>query len=125
MITLWHNPRCSKSRAALDLLEQEGYCVSVRRYLEHAPDAAELRRLIQMLDLRAIDMMRTTEPEFTAMGLCVRDDPETLIAAMADRPRLIERPIAIAGDAAIIGRPPERVLELASAQSRADRSSAG
>ncbi|MDR9484978.1 MAG: arsenate reductase (glutaredoxin) [Sediminimonas sp.] len=115
MITLWHNPRCSKSRAALKLLEDAGHRVNLRRYLEDAPDQAELRALIGMLGLQPIDMMRVKEPEFTAMGLSASDDANTLIAAMAARPKLIERPIAIAGGAAVIGRPPERVLDVAPA----------
>mgnify|MGYP006292030693 CR=1 FL=1 len=112
MITLWHNPRCSKSRAALQLLQQRGHAVQTRRYLDDAPDAAELRALRDMLGLRAIDMMRPREPDFANLGLSRDDDDARLIAAMAARPRLIERPVAIAGHRAVIGRPPERVLDI-------------
>lgn len=115
MITLWHNPRCSKSRAALKLLEDAGLQINVRRYLDDAPDQAELRGLIGILGVRAIDMMRVKEPEFAAMGLSESDNDDTLIAAMSARPKLIERPIAITSDTAVIGRPPERVLDIAPA----------
>lgn len=113
MITLYHNPRCSKSRAALELLQARGAAPTVVPYLETPPDAATLRRLLRQLGLSARDLLRRGEEEYRRLGL---DDPsldeEALIAAMVAHPRLIERPIAVAGDRAVIGRPPERVLEL-------------
>ncbi len=111
MITLWHNPRCSKSRAALALLEERGP-VEVRRYLEDAPDEAELRRVHALLGRPAIEMVRVKEREFKAAGLTQDAGDAALFAAMAAHPRLIERPVAIAGDRAVIGRPPEAVLDL-------------
>nr|WP_256474197.1 arsenate reductase (glutaredoxin) [Lutimaribacter sp. EGI FJ00013] len=108
---LWHNPRCSKSRAALALLEERGP-VELRRYLEDAPDEAELRRVHALLDRPVIEMVRRKEPEFKAAGLCPEADDAALFAAMAAHPKLIERPIAITGDRAVIGRPPEAVLDL-------------
>ena len=112
MITIWHNPRCSKSRAALALLEARGAELTVRRYLEDRPDLAELEAARAMLGLRAIEMMRTGEPAFRAMGLSKDDDDATLLAAMAAEPKLIERAVVFAGGRAVIARPPERALEL-------------
>lgn len=113
MITLYHNPRCSKSRQALELLEARGEAPAVVRYLETPPDAATLRGLLKALGLPARALLRTGEDEYAALGL---DDPtlgdEALIAAMVAHPRLIERPIAIRDGRAVIGRPPETVLEL-------------
>ena len=112
MITIWHNPRCSKSRQALALLEGRGEEVQVRRYLDDAPNADELRLTRDTLGLRAIEMMRTGEAVFKELGLSKSDDDETLIAAMAANPKLIERPVVFAKGQARIGRPPEKVLEI-------------
>ncbi|WP_306155660.1 arsenate reductase (glutaredoxin) [Roseovarius sp. MMSF_3281] len=112
MITIWHNPRCSKSRQALALLEERGAQVQVRRYLDDAPSAGELRLTRDTLNLRAIEMMRTGEAAFKELGLSKSDDDETLIAAMAANPKLIERPVVFANGQARIGRPPEKVLEI-------------
>ncbi|NNE52729.1 MAG: arsenate reductase (glutaredoxin) [Sulfitobacter sp.] len=112
MITLWHNPRCSKSRQALALIEASGTLVTVRRYLEDSPDAAEITAALAALGIPAIEMMRRGEKAFTQAGLSTSDDEATLVAAMVAHPILIERPIAFAGDRAVIGRPPEEVQEL-------------
>lgn len=109
---LWHNPRCSKSREALALLEARGADLRVRRYLEDAPSLDELRSAQAALGLSAIEMMRPKEAAFREMGLSRDADDETLLRAMAEQPKLIERPVLLAGDRAVIGRPPERVLEL-------------
>ncbi|MFA7665396.1 MAG: arsenate reductase (glutaredoxin) [Burkholderiaceae bacterium] len=110
---LYHNPRCSKSRAALELLSQRGVEPEIIRYLDTPPDADALRRLLAQLGLRARALLRTGEDEYKTLKL---DDPalddEALIAAMAAHPRLIERPVFVRGERAVIGRPPERVLEL-------------
>ena len=110
---LYHNPRCSKSRAALELLSQRGVEPEIIRYLDTPPDADALRRLLAQLGLRARALLRTREDEYKTLKL---DDPalddEALIAAMAAHPRLIERPVFVRGERAVIGRPPERVLEL-------------
>ena len=111
-LTLWHNPRCSKSRQALALLEERGVAVTVRRYLEDSPDAAEIRALRDKLGLPVIEMMRMQEPDFKAAGLGRDSDEDDLIAAMAATPKLIERPVLISEARAVIGRPPERVLDL-------------
>ena len=109
---LWHNPRCSKSRAALALLEEQGVAVEIRKYLDDAPSLDDLKTAQKALGLTAIDMMRPQEPEFKAMGLSKSDNDAKLLQAMAQTPKLIERPIAFAKDKAVIGRPPERVLDL-------------
>lgn len=113
MATLYHNPRCSKSRAALALLEATGLEIEVVRYLESPPDAAQLKSVLDLLGLTPRELLRTGEAEYAELGLgeaAVSDD--ALIAAMSAHPKLIERPIFVHGDAAVIGRPPERVLEL-------------
>jgi arsenate reductase len=113
MITLYHNPRCSKSRAALELLESRGVTPTVVRYLDSPPDAATLKRLLQALGLGARALLRTGESEYGELGLDNASlSDEQLIAAMVAHPRLIERPVAFDGRRAVIGRPPERVLEL-------------
>ena len=113
MITYWHNPRCSKSRAGLALLEDNGAQVDLRLYLTNAPSADEIAAARKALGQPpVIEMMRTGEKLFKELGLSKTDDDATLQAAMAANPILIERPLAISGDRAVIGRPPERVLEL-------------
>ena len=112
MITYWHNPRCSKSRTGLALLEEKGAQVEVRKYLEDAPSTDEIRATLARLGLPAIDMMRTGEKQFKELGVTKTSDEDTLIAAMADHPILIERPIGISGDKAAIGRPTENLLDL-------------
>lgn len=112
MITLWHNPRCSKSRQARDLLIRAGHDPVIRLYLKNPPDEAELRAAQIALGLPAIAMMRPGEAVFKEMGLRKTDPEDRLIAAMAANPILIERPILFSGARAIIGRPPEAVLNL-------------
>lgn len=111
MITIWHNPRCSKSRQTLALIEDKGD-VSIRKYLEDAPSADDIRAARDLLGIKAIDMMRPKEAAFKEMSLAKTDDDETLIAAMATNPKLIERPIVFANGKAALGRPPESVLAL-------------
>ncbi|MFK3647629.1 arsenate reductase (glutaredoxin) [Lysobacter enzymogenes] len=110
---LYHNPRCSKSRGALELLRERGIEPEVIAYLETPPDAAQLRELLGLLGVDARALLRTGEDEYRQLGL---DDAalgeDALIAAMAAHPRLIERPLFVHGGRAVIGRPPERVLEL-------------
>ncbi|TDE41014.1 arsenate reductase (glutaredoxin) [Antarcticimicrobium sediminis] len=113
MIEYWHNPRCSKSRQALALLQERGAEIQVRRYLEDAPSAAELAAARAALGMPpVIEMMRPGEALFKDLGLSKSDDDARLMAAMADHPILIERPLAISGNRAVIGRPPEKVLQL-------------
>lgn len=112
-LTVYHNPRCSKSRQTLALLEQKGIEPRIIEYLNTPPDAGEIRKVLGKLGISARQLLRTGEPEYRALGL---DDEnlgeDELIAAMAACPRLIQRPIVIKGDCARIGRPPEAVLEI-------------
>ncbi|MFG6498255.1 arsenate reductase (glutaredoxin) [Sulfitobacter sp. 1A13191] len=112
MITLWHNPRCSKSRQTLALIEAAGVEVTLRRYLEDAPTRDEVIAARDALGLPAIKMMRTGEKLFKELGLTKDSPEEALIDAMAAHPILIERPIAFSTGRAVIGRPPEAVQAL-------------
>lgn len=114
-ITLLHNPRCSKSRQALALLEERGASVTVRRYLEAPLDEAELRGLIERLDAPLTALVRTKEAEWKALEAADAGDLEQVVAALLAHPRLLERPIADDGRRAVIGRPPEQVLDLLNA----------
>lgn len=112
-LTLYHNPRCSKSRGALELLEERGLSPTLMRYLETPPNAAQLRDLLGKLGISARSLLRTGEDDYKTLNLAdVSLSDEQLIAAMAAHPKLIERPILIVGDKAVIGRPPEKVLEI-------------
>jgi len=109
----YHNPRCSKSRQALALLQQCGIVPEIVLYLETPPDAAALRCLLGQLDIPARALLRTGEEAYAALGLGnPAVDEDALVEAMAAHPRLIERPIFVRGPRAVIGRPPERVLDL-------------
>ena len=112
-ISIFHNPRCSKSRSALELLEARGIQPEIVRYLETPPSAAELKALLGKLGIGALQLLRTGEDEYKELDLAnpaLSDDQ--LIDAMARHPKLIERPIVIVGDKAVVGRPPEKVLEI-------------
>lgn len=111
-VVIWHNPRCSKSRQALALVEDRGITPTVRKYLEDPPSEAEIRAALVALGLRPIEAMRTKEADFTALGLTGDTDDATLIRAMAEVPKLIERPIVFKGGKARLGRPPEAVLDI-------------
>ncbi|SDS72871.1 arsenate reductase [Halopseudomonas xinjiangensis] len=112
-VRIYHNPRCSKSRQALALLEERGLEVEVIAYMETPPDNATLSELLKQLDLSARDLMRRNEDIYKELNL---DNPELseaqLVQAMVDYPKLIERPIVVADGKAIVARPPERVEEL-------------
>ena len=112
-LILYHNPRCSKSRSALELLEQRGLSPSVIRYLETPPSAAELKQILAKLGISPRQLLRSGEEEYKTLNLA---DPTLtdgqIIDAMVAHPKLIERPILVAGDVAVIGRPPEKVLEI-------------
>lgn len=113
-ISLYHNPRCSKSRAALALLREAGIEPILIDYIHAPPSLETLAHLAQLLKLPPRAMLRTTETEYKMLKLAQPDLPEgILLAAMHQHPRLLERPIAVLDDKrAVIGRPPERVLEL-------------
>lgn len=112
---IYHNPQCSKSRQTLQILQQHGDQPEVIEYLKTPPDIATLKEILNMLGVDARALLRTKEAEFKTAGL---DNPElseeAILAAMVKYPRLIERPIVIVGNKAIIGRPPEKVLDLLS-----------
>jgi len=113
MITLYHNPRCSKSRAALELLRSHGQEPEVLLYLDTPPTAKALKTLLGKLGVNARTLLRTGEEAYKTLRLDNEKLTETaLIKAMVENPKLIERPIAILGERAIIGRPPENVLQL-------------
>ena len=112
-ITIYHNPRCSKSRQTLALLNEKGIEPTVIEYLRDPPDAPTLTALIRMLGIRAIDLVRKKEDPYTKLGLAEKqDDDASLIKAMVEHPILIERPIVVKGKKAALGRPPEKVLKI-------------
>jgi arsenate reductase len=111
--TIYHNPRCSKSRQTLELLNQRGVDADIVEYLQTPPDSAELSRILDLLEMQPRQLIRTGEAEYRELGL--DDDTlsrEQLIDAMVAHPRLIQRPIVIANGKAALGRPPEDVLEI-------------
>ncbi|MEZ5537267.1 MAG: arsenate reductase (glutaredoxin) [Thiolinea sp.] len=112
-VTIYHNPRCSKSRQTMELLEQQNINPTVVKYLDTPPDAATLKSILNMLGLEPRELMRKGEAEYKELAL---DNPELsqeqLIQAMVENPRLIERPIVIKGNKAALGRPPEQVLDI-------------
>ncbi|WP_115718221.1 arsenate reductase (glutaredoxin) [Gallaecimonas mangrovi] len=110
---LYHNPRCSKSRQTLALLEENGQSPEIVLYLEETPDANAIKALIKKLGFdSARQLMRTKEEVYKTLELAKVTDEGELIAAMAKYPKLIERPILVNGDKARLGRPPEQVLEI-------------
>ena len=111
-VTIWHNPRCSKSRNAVALLEDKGVEAEVLKYLDTPPSKEELADLLKMLDIPARELMRTKEDIYKSLDLKNENDEEKLIEAMAANPKLIERPIVIKDGKAAIGRPIENIIEL-------------
>lgn len=111
-MVLWHNPRCRKSREALALLQERGHTPEIRLYLDAAPKAAELKRLLDMLGMDATELLRKGEAIYKEhyKGKDLTD--AAWRKAMAEHPKLIERPILVHKGKAVVGRPPERVLEL-------------
>lgn len=112
-ITIWHNPRCSKSRDSLALLEEQGVEAEVVKYLDAIPTKDALKDMLKMLGMKsARELMRTKEAIYKELNLKDEDSEEALLDAMVANPRLIERPIVIRGNRAAIGRPIEKVVEL-------------
>ena len=111
MLTIYHNPRCSKSRKTLALIEESKHDVTVVEYLKTPLSMVQIEQLLLLLKLSPREMMRTKEAEFKEQNLADADEV-TLIAAMVKTPKLIERPIVTDNTRAIIGRPPENVLSL-------------
>lgn len=111
MITIYHNPRCSKSRQTLQLIEQASIEFTIVEYLKVPLTISQIKTLLTLLKIPPIEMMRTKETEFVELSLKNATD-EQLITAMSTHAKLIERPIVTDGSVAIIGRPPENVLPL-------------
>lgn len=112
LTTIWHNPRCSNSRATLALLDARGISPEIRLYLQDPPTETELRAALKALGLPALALARQKEAAFAETGLTKASSDDDLIAAMAARPILIERPLVLHDGRAALGRPPEAVLSL-------------
>jgi arsenate reductase len=112
-IQIYHNPRCSKSRATLALLEANGHAPEVIEYLKTPPDARTIRELVEKLGMKSHELLRKGESEYQSLAL---QDPtdEQVVDAIVKHPILLQRPIVVAGDRAAIGRPPEAVLDILS-----------
>ena len=110
---IYHNPRCSKSRAGLAYLKDRGIEPKIIRYLDNPPTVAELKALLNKLGLAPRELLRSREPAYKELGLKDPNLPdEALIEAMASHPKLIERPIVVRGDRAVLARPAEKIEEL-------------
>jgi len=113
IVTIYHNPRCSKSRETLALLYDRGLKPEIILYLHSPPSAKSMRNLLQKLGLTARELMRTTEQEYRDLGLDNKSFSEDrLIQAMIENPKLIERPIVVHNQKAVLGRPPENIEKL-------------
>jgi arsenate reductase len=111
-VTIYHNPRCSKSRTTLALLEENGVNPDVLLYLETPPSAQDISGLLSKLGMTAGQLVRSGEDVYKECGLNKDSNDAQVLAAMAEHPKLIERPIVVMGDRAVLGRPPENVLAL-------------
>ena len=111
-VTIYHNPRCSKSRQTLALLQDKGIEPEIVEYLKTPPSADEIAAILKKLGIEPRALMRTKEAPYKELGLADVSDDKALIEAMAENPVLIERPIVIKGAKAALGRPPEQVLEI-------------
>ncbi len=111
-IEIWHNPKCSKSRAAMELLENKNIDASVVKYLEQTPTKEQLIDVLKKLNMKASQLLRTGEDIYKELNLKDENDEEKIIEAMVKNPILIERPIIIKGKSAVIARPIENLEEL-------------
>ena len=111
-IQIWHNPRCSKSRATLKLLEERGINPEIIKYLETPHTKEQIKTLLSMLNITPRELMRTKEDIYKELNLKEEKSDEKLIEAMVKHPKLIERPIVIKNKKATIGRPIENIIEL-------------
>ncbi|MFO7305346.1 MAG: arsenate reductase (glutaredoxin) [Gammaproteobacteria bacterium] len=111
-VTIYHNPRCSKSRAALTLLKERGIEPRVVEYLKNPPSESELRRIVALLGIKPQELVRKGEDTYKTKYAGKELSNAEWIKAMVEHPILIERPIVVKGDRAVLGRPPENVLEL-------------
>jgi len=112
MIKIYHNNRCSKSRCGVELLEKSGKKYEIIKYLENTPDVDELKNIITLLGISPIDLVRKNEAIWRENFKGKELSDEDIIKAMVENPKLIERPIIINGDKAVIGRPTENILEI-------------
>ena len=113
-VKIFHNPSCSKSRGALEILQERGVDADVVKYLDTPPDRKTLERILDALDDEPIALVRTGDPKFKAAGLS-KDDVKTrkqVVDVLLAHPEVMERPVVFVGDRAVIARPSERVLEL-------------
>lgn len=117
-ITIWHNPQCSKSREALTLLEDIGCKKEVLKYLEAVPTKEELKNLLEMLGMSARALMRIKEGIYKELNLKDEQSEEKLIEAMVQNPQLIERPIIIKDNQAVIGRPASQIIDFLNMQTQ-------
>jgi len=111
-VTIWHNPRCSKSRSALAILEENGVIPTEVRYLETPPSKSDIVTVLAALAMEAKDIVRKGEAVYKTLNLSAQSTNEEILNALVENPILIERPIIISGDRAVIGRPPENVTSL-------------
>ena len=112
-VTIYHNPKCSKSRQTLALIEEQGISPTIIEYLKDVPSAATISDILTKLDIEPRELMRRKEAEYAENSLASDNlSRDQLIEAMVAHPRLIERPIVLSGDKAAIGRPPEDVLKI-------------
>ena len=112
-LTIYHNPRCSKSRQTLQLLEARGVKPKIVEYLKEPPSSAELKAILKKLGMKPRDLLRQGEARYAELGLKERAlSDDALIELMVENPILIERPIVVSGNKAAIGRPPETVREI-------------
>ena len=113
MTTIYHNPRCSKSRATMEILSNQGIDPDVVLYLENPPDPQTLTQLTEMLGCSISDIIRSGEDIFTELGLAEHNlSEQDLVQIVADNPKLLERPIVVNNGKAVVGRPPENVLSI-------------
>ena len=111
-VKIYHNPRCSKSRQTLEILQHQAVDVQIIEYLKQPPSGDEIKAILKALGISAHQLLRTKEAEYKEHQLSEQSSSEQIIAAMIASPKLIERPIVIKGNAARIGRPPESILEI-------------
>ncbi|XPV69954.1 MAG: arsenate reductase (glutaredoxin) [Halarcobacter sp.] len=108
-IIIWHNPRCSKSRNALNYLEEKGIKPQIIKYLDETPSFEELKEILKLLNMDAKELMRKGESIYKELNLKEVDDEDSLVKAMVENPKLIERPIIINGNKAVVARPLENI----------------
>ena len=112
MVQIWHNPRCSKSRASLELVEDSGQEMQIYKYLDESLSISDIQDVLTKLGMGAKELMRSGEDIYKELNIKEIDDEATLVELMSKNPKLIERPIIIKGDKAVIGRPIENTIEL-------------